>query len=111
MAKANDSKLGFALLDLYSSLYLDKYNKKCILNKYRDKWAMIDVIESVGFERAKELIGYYFRLSNRSGHSLQWFLYNFDRLDDMLKKSEQDMHKRAIMREKTKQMVKENSEY
>ena len=111
MAKANDNKLAFSLLDLYSSLYLDKYRKPCTLNKYRDKWAMIDVVDSVGFARAQELIGYYFKLSNRSGHTLQWFLYNFDRLDDMLKKSEEDMHRRAIMREKTKHMVKENGEY
>jgi len=53
MAKANDNKLAFSLLDLYSSLYLDKYRKPCTLNKYRDKWAMIDVVDSVGFARAK----------------------------------------------------------
>jgi len=111
MAKANDSKLAYSLLDLYSSLYLDRYSRNCTLNKYRDKWAMIDVIESVGFDRAKELMLYYFKLGNRSAHTLQWFLYNFDRLDDMLKKSDEDMRKRVMMREKTKQMVKENSEH
>lgn len=108
MAKANDNKLAFSLLDTYSSLYRDRYSKPCTLNKYRDKWAMIDVVDSVGYDRAKQLLAYYFRLDNRSGHSLQWFLYNFDRLDDMLKKSEEDIKRRAMMREKTKRMVEQS---
>jgi hypothetical protein len=111
MAKANENKLAYALLDLYSSQYLNKYGRPCTVNKYRDKWAMLDVIDSVGFDRSQYLLSYYFSLSNKAGHTLQWFLYNFDRLDDMLKKHEEDIKRRAMIREKTKEMVKENSEH
>lgn len=105
MAKATDNKIAFSLLDVYSNLYFEKYNKKCALNRYRDKWSMLDLVDSVGYDRAKQLIEYYFKISSKTGHSLQWFMYNFDRIDDMLSQVEEDNVKRAKMREATKQMM------
>lgn len=107
MAKA-DSKQPYALLSLYESLYSEKYSKKPKLNKFKEKWAMADVVESVGYERARELLEYYFKVS-KQGHPLQWFFYNFDRLDDMLMQSEEDALRRKKMREATKRMVEERS--
>jgi hypothetical protein len=69
---------------------------------------MQDVIESVGYDRARELLEYYFRVT-KQGHPLQWFFYNFDRLDDMLLQSEEDMQRRRKLREATKKMVEDNS--
>jgi len=98
-------KPAYALLNVYSKAYSDKYNSSCNINKYRDKWAMIDLIDSVGYERAQELIAYYFKTTSNSKHSLNWFMYNFDRLDEMLKKSDEDNVRRAKIRETTKQMM------
>ena len=95
------SKLCYALINFYSSLYLAKYDKSPVINRHREKWAMSDVIESVGYDRAKRLLEYYFDINN-SGHSLTWFFYNFDRLDDMLNKIEEDAIRRAKIRENTK---------
>lgn len=75
-----------------------------MINRHREKWAMNDVIDSVGYDRARELLNYYFRVTNPS-HGLSWFFYNFDRLDDMLQKQEEDNQRRARIREKTRQMV------
>jgi len=107
MAKA-DAKQPYALLSLYEKLYSDKYQKTARLNKFKEKWAMQDVIESVGYDRAKVLLEYYFRVT-KQGHPLQWFFYNFDRLDDMLLQSEEDMQRRRKLREATKKMVEDNS--
>ncbi|NBR22910.1 MAG: hypothetical protein EBU08_03820 [Micrococcales bacterium] len=104
MANANN-KLAYALLDAYSKQYEQRYGKPCQMNKYRDKWAMIDLIDSVGYDRGRELITYYFKTTSSNRHSLNWFMYNFDRLDDMLTKTEADNVRRAKMREATKQMV------
>ena len=68
------------LIGLYESLYQERYGKKPRVNKFREKWAMQDVIDSVGFERAKELVVYYFKTS-KSGHPLNFFFYNFDKID------------------------------
>lgn len=107
MAKA-DTKQPYALLSLYEKLYSEKYSKTARLNKFKEKWAMQDVIESVGYDRARELIEYYFRVT-KQGHPLQWFFYNFDRLDDMLLQAQEDELRRKKMREATKKMVEEKS--
>ena len=106
MAKAAEAKQPYALLSLYEKLYSDKYKKTARLNKFKEKWAMQDVIESVGYDRARELLEYYFRVT-KQGHPLQWFFYNFDRLDDMLLQSEEDAQRRKKLREATKRMVEE----
>ena len=97
-------KQPYVLIGLYESLYLDKYNKKPKLNKFREKWAMQDVIDSVGFERAKQLLIYYFKTS-KYGHPLQFFYYNFDKIDKVQNDTEKDKLHRSILREETKRMV------
>lgn len=76
------------------------------MNKFREKWAMQDVIDSVGFERAKDLLTYYFKI-NKSGHPLQFFYYNFDKMDQMYKEIEKDKVSRRLLLQETKKMVEE----
>ena len=99
-----NEKQPYVLIGLYESLYLDKYNKKPKLNKFREKWAMQDVIDSVGFERAKQILIYYFKTS-KYGHPLQFFYYNFDKIDRVQNDTEKDKLHRSILREETKRMV------
>lgn len=100
---AND-KQPYILLSLYQNLYKEKYGKMPTMNKFREKWAMQDCIDSIGFDRAKELIEYYFKL-NKSGHQLQFFFYNFDRIDNVKRDSEADVERRRLLLEQTKKMV------
>ena len=93
-------------MTLYQSLYKEKYGKVPQLNKFREKWAMQDVIESVGFDRAKELLIYYFSLP-KGGHPLQFFFYNFDRIDAAVSEVEKDKERRRLLLEETKKMVEE----
>jgi hypothetical protein len=65
---------------------------------------MQDVIESVGFDRAKQLIEYYFTTS-KINHTLQFFFYNFDKLDIMQKEIEKDKANRKLLRQATKRLV------
>lgn len=102
----DDAKQAYALVSLYITLYKNKYNKPALVNRYREKWAMQDVIDTVGYERARQLLDYYFKC-NKIGHPLNWFLYNFDKLDDILLKSEQDNQYRKDLREQTKNMVEQ----
>ncbi len=93
-------------MTLYQSLYKEKYGKSPQINKFREKWAMQDVIESVGFDRAKELLIYYFSLP-KGGHPLQFFFYNFDRIDSAVTEIEKDKERRRLLLEETKKMVEE----
>lgn len=99
-----NNKEPYILLSLYTNLYKEKYGKTPTLNKFREKWAMQDVIDSVGFDRARELLEYYFGLS-KTGHPLQFFYYNFDKMDFLKKEIDKDKLNRQRLLEETRQMV------
>jgi len=98
------SKEPYILIGLYETLYFQKYGKKPRLNKFREKWAMQDVIDSVGYDRARELLEYYFKTS-KNGHPLNFFFYNFDRIDQVESDMRRDKANRAMLREQTKKLV------
>lgn len=100
-------KYGNALVTHYLKLWKDKYpgvNKT--FNRYAMKWPMMDVVDSVGHVRGKELLDYYFRTAH-SGHDFQWFVYNFDKLDKAMQEKALDEEKKAIARAATAQRVAE----
>ena len=101
-----NSKEPYILLSLFQNLYKEKYGKAPSINKFREKWAMQDVIDSVGFDRAKELLEYYFKLT-KHGHTIQFFLYNFDKMDTVRTEIEKDKEKRRLLLEETKKMVEQ----
>jgi len=99
-----NNKEPYILLTQYQNLYRERYGKVPTLNKFREKWAMQDVIDSVGYDRAKELLSYYFK-TGKSGHPLNFFYNNFDRMDSFMKGSEADKESRRRLREATKKLV------
>ena len=102
----DEAKLAYGLVSLYCVLFKEAYKKNAVVNRYREKWAMQDVIDSVGYDRAKELIEYYFKIT-KSGHPISWFFYNFEKLDIALQEKQQDKTRREVIRSKTKTMVEE----
>jgi hypothetical protein len=104
-----NSKEPYILLSIYQNMYQNKYGKMPSLNKYREKWAMQDVIDSVGYSRAKELIEYYF-ITGKNGHPLQFFFFNFDKIDIMEREIKKDKTNRRILQEATKKLVEGENE-
>ena len=103
-----NEKEPYVLIGLYLSLYKEKYNKVPTINKFREKWAMQDVIDSVGFDDAYKLLSYYFTLS-KQGHPLQFFYLNFDKIEKVKNDIDQDVERRRLLREATKKMVEGES--
>jgi hypothetical protein len=104
-----NEKEPYVLLGLYEKLYFEKYAAKPRLNKFREKWAMQDVIDSVGFERAKDLLVYYFK-TTKSGHPISFFFYNFDKLDYIKTEREKDESHRRLLLKATKELVEGGNE-
>ena len=102
----DEARLAHALVSLYAVLYKETHGKPIVINKYREKWAMQDVIESVGYDRAKVLLEYYFK-TNNSNHALSWFFFNFEKLDLALRLKQKDRAHREVVRENTRLMVEE----
>jgi hypothetical protein len=99
----------YVLIGLYENLYFEKYNKKPRINKFREKWAMQDVIDSVGMDKAKDLLVYYFKTA-KSGHPLSFFFYNFDKIDYLKTEREKDAKHRKLLLQATKQLVEGGNE-
>ena len=104
-----NNKEPYILITQYENLYQSKYGSRPKINKFREKWAMQDVIDSVGFDRAKELLDFYFR-TTKSGHPLQFFFYNFDRLDTLKTEMEKDAKNREFLLQATKKLVESGEE-
>jgi hypothetical protein len=102
----DEAKLAYGLVSLYIVIFKETYKKTPIVNKYREKWAMQDVVDSVGYDRAKILLEAYFKMP-KPGHPLAWFFYNFEKIDLALAQKEEDKTRRELIRQKTKTMVQE----
>ena len=102
----DEAKLAYGLVGLYCTLYKQVYGKAPVVNRYREKWAMQDVIDSVGYDRAKVLLEYYFKIT-KGGHPISWFFYNFEKLDFTLQQVVEDKSRSELIRSKTKTMVEE----
>lgn len=106
MAKESN-KQPYVLLSMYDSLFKSRYKRPANLNRYREKWAMQDVIDSIGFDRAKEVLQFYFK-TNKPGHPIQYFFFNFDRLNEVMVELEKDKLAREKLMQETKKMVEES---
>ena len=104
-----NNKEPYILISLYQNLYKDKYGRAITINKFREKWAMQDVIDSVGFDKAKELLVYYFK-TTKSGHPISFFFYNFDKLDYVKTEREKDENHRRLLLQATKELVEGGNE-
>lgn len=100
----NKKNQPYILVWKYQKLYNEKYGKDVVVNKFKGKSAMQDVIDSIGFDRAMELLEYYFKI-DKPNHPLFFFLWNFDRIDVAEKEMSKDKVKRKMLREQTKKLV------
>jgi hypothetical protein len=101
------NKEPYVLLSLYSNLYEKSYKAKPTINRYKEKWAMQDVIDSIGFERSKKVLEYYFK-TGKNRHPLSFFYNNFERIEDMMIQIEEDKVNRGRLLKETKKMIEEN---
>ncbi len=100
------SKPEYKLVGLYEKLYKEKYRRKPTINRYRERWGMIDVIESIGYDNAVECLAYYFKVDGSNhAHSLGFFFNHFDEIWGMMEKKRADAEKRAELMERTRKQV------
>lgn len=97
-----------ALISQYIGLCRDKYGKEPVVNRFKEKWAFQDVIDSLGYDRAVEVLNFYFATESRDRHGLQTFLYNFDKLHESLEARDADRAKRAILLEETRKRMEQS---
>lgn len=96
-----------SLVTLYLKHYVEKYDRQpAAFNRHRDKWGFESMVQDLGYERAQEVVEYYFK-TNRPLHPVQYLLYNYDKLDILMKEYAKDELDRAELRRLTEKRVKE----
>ena len=83
------------------------YSTKPTINRYKEKWAMQDVIDSIGFERSKNVLYYYFE-TGKSRHPLNFFYNNFERIEDMMIQIKEDKVRNTRVLQETKNRMEGN---
>ena len=48
----------------YEKLYSELYGHQPVINRYKEKWGMTEVLKDLGGPRVKELLDMYFRTSH-----------------------------------------------
>lgn len=103
MARSSAEKEAYSLLSEYSKLYKNKYGTIPLINKYKEKWAMLSLVEDFGREEIEIDLHHYFKLI-KDGHPLGWFYNNFSSLHLSRVSSEKDDILRAQQRKKTQEL-------
>jgi len=99
----NKQQQAQALLTRFTNGFVERYGWKPVINRYKSKWGMVDVIDSIGYQRATELIDYYFKCE--ADHTVEGFFNTFDSLDKMQIEQEADAKKRARLRAETRERM------
>lgn len=104
---ADKAKLAYIFLNNYVKLYEKKYKMKPSVNKYKEKWAVVSIIDDYTLDQIDVALEYYFTLQ-KEGHPLVWFYNNVDNIISTLKEKERDERLRL---ERRKQTAKLRQEY
>jgi hypothetical protein len=106
VAQATLNKQANALVTQFIKNYTEKYGKPPVVNRFKQKWAFLDMIEDLGYERAKEVVDYYFRTS-KVLHPIEYLIYNYERLNNVMLEREQDKANLAKIAKETEKRVRE----
>jgi hypothetical protein len=105
-----DAKSANILSSYYAKLYKEKYNVKPIFNRHVARWGFDNVLSDMSVDEIKSLLAYYFETTNTTQnkkHSLDWFLYNYEKLIENQKEQEKDAEERKKIREESEKRARE----
>jgi hypothetical protein len=106
MAQDTITKQANGLVTLYMKMFDERYGRKPQLNRYREKWGFQDMITDLGYDRAKEIVEYYFKTS-KPGHPVAFLLNNYDKINGYYDEKKNDDEKRRKLRADTAARVRE----
>lgn len=77
------------------------------VNRHAARWGFESILMGMSPDKVKELIDYYFTTTSQKRHSLDWFLYNYEKLEDGLEQLELDRERREKLRKESAERVAE----
>lgn len=103
MAAAKDCH---ALTTYFVQTFKAKYQSNPVVNRHSARWGFDAILMDMNVADIKALIDYYFTVAGKK-HSLEWFLYNYDKLIEAYQVQKQDAARRAKLREDSEKRARE----
>lgn len=100
-------KEAHALSSYFKKLWKAKYGMEPVVNSHAARWAFDSMLMDMGPVEARTLIEFYFETASPNRHDLNWFLYNYDKLQAAKRDTEVDKAQLARLREESKRRVEE----
>lgn len=100
-------KQAHALVTYFGQQYKKKYHVDPKLNRYAARWGFDSMLMDMSETEVKGLIDYYLATVNPSGHTLDWFFYNYEKLAEAKEKTDADRAALAEIRERTRKRTEE----
>lgn len=95
------------LTSYFEKAWAQKYGRKSNVNRYKARWGFDAVLGGMSLDNAKELIDFYLTTANNRDHDLEWFFYNYDKLEDARDKAAEDRAEIERLKEETKKRASE----
>jgi len=91
----------------YAALYTTKYGFKPHMNSYKARFGFDTMLKHMTSREIEELLEYYFKTINTSGHTLEWFFYNHENLAVGMEIQQQDRAQQEQIRSETQKRTEE----
>lgn len=96
----------YGLITHFVSCYKARFKVEPVVNRYRSKYGLIDMIKDLGYDRSKEVITFYFE-GQRNKYTISDLLAKYDSLSTLAQEIAEDEVERQKIRAETKQRVEE----
>lgn len=100
-------KQAHSLTTYFGQKYKEKYAVPAKLNRVSARWGFDSILMDLSVDEIKSLIDYYFETRSLNGHTLDWFLYNYDKLAVAKEDRDTDVAALAAIRERTRRATEE----
>lgn len=100
MATAKDCH---ALTSYYVKGYEVRYGVKPNVNRNTARWGFDSMLQDLSMNHVRQLIDYYFTTPPTRRHDLDWFFYNYEKLNNAMSEAREDAKHRSKLMEESKQ--------
>ena len=95
------------LTSYFLTTYKTKYKNSPVVNRNKARWGFEAVLMDFSMDEAKELIDFYLTTASANRHSLEWFLFNYDKMVTAKQSQKDDAERREQLRRESEQRAKE----
>lgn len=100
-------KEAHTLTSHFKKLWKEKYGTNPVVNSHATRWAFDSMLKDMGPVEARGLIEYYFETASQNQHSLDWFLYNYEKLQVAKNTRDEDAAQLARIRKESQRRTEE----